>query len=83
MSSHTKADVIIIGGGICGLWLLAAIRQSGRQAILVERDSLGGQQTLASQGMIHGGIKYTLGGFTTPSSENIASMPARWKCRIT
>lgn len=72
----------MVGGGVCGLWLLAALRNSGRHAILIERDTLGGQQTLASQGMIHGGIKYALGGFTTPSSETIASMPARWKACI-
>lgn len=75
-------ELLILGGGICGLWLLAAARASGRSAILVERDALGGAQTLASQGMIHGGIKYALGGFTTPASETIASMPARWKSCI-
>jgi hypothetical protein len=29
--------------------------------------------------MIHGGIKYTLGGFTTPASESIAAMPGVWR----
>lgn len=29
--------------------------------------------------MIHGGIKYALGGFTTPSSETIANMPSVWE----
>lgn len=29
--------------------------------------------------MIHGGIKYALGGFTTPASESIANMPETWR----
>ena len=50
--------------------------------MLLERDSLGGEQTLASQGMIHGGLKYALGGTLTRSSEAIANMPERWRaCR--
>ncbi len=68
-----------MGGGICGLWLLASLRSAGISAILLEKEALGCGQTLASQGMIHGGIKYTLGGFTTPASETIASMPERWR----
>lgn len=61
-----------------GLWLLNALADKGYRVVLLERERLGGGQTLASQGMIHGGIKYALGGFTTASSESIASMPARW-----
>lgn len=69
----------IIGGGVAGLWIANVLDRAGHDVILIERDALGGQQTLASQGMIHGGIKYTLGGFTTPASETIAGMPARWR----
>ncbi|HIG41311.1 MAG: FAD-dependent oxidoreductase [bacterium] len=78
MSKHTT-QIAIIGGGICGLWLLNILRQKGYDAWLFEKDSLGGVQTLASQGMIHGGLKYALGGFTTPSSESIAQMPEVWR----
>lgn len=72
-------DIIIIGGGIAGLWLLNDLRLRGYSALLFEQDRLGAAQTIASQGMIHGGIKYALGGALTSSSEAIAAMPARWR----
>lgn len=78
MSDRYTTQIAIVGGGVSGLWLLNAALQRGYRAVLIERDSLGCAQTLASQGMIHGGVKYALGGFTTPSSESIAAMPARW-----
>jgi len=77
--NHYSTEIAIIGGGICGLWLLNLLRAAGYEACLLEQGKLGQGQTLASQGMIHGGIKYTLGGFTTPASETIASMPAKWR----
>lgn len=79
MTQVYETQVAIVGGGISGLWLLRALERKGYRAILLEKDSLGCMQTLASQGMIHGGIKYALGGFTTPASESIASMPDRWR----
>ena len=82
MSNDYHCQVAIVGGGIAGLWLLNALTAEGYRAVLLERHSLGCTQTLASQGMIHGGIKYALGGFTTPSSESIASMPERWNAAI-
>jgi len=78
MSKHFT-QIAIIGGGICGLWLLNLLRRKGYDAWLFEKDRLGSEQTLASQGMIHGGLKYALGGFVTPSSETIANMPNVWK----
>jgi glycerol-3-phosphate dehydrogenase len=47
--------------------------------VLVERASLGGEQTLKSQGIIHGGAKYALHGALTGASEAIADMPRRWR----
>ena len=76
--SRASCDLAIIGGGIAGLWLLNLARRQGYSAVLIERDRLGGGQTLASQGMIHGGIKYTLNGALSAASETIASMPGRW-----
>lgn len=74
---HT--DIAILGGGIGGLWILNHLRRHGYNALLLERDSLGNGQTIASQGMIHGGIKYALNGFTTDASESIADMPSLWR----
>jgi glycerol-3-phosphate dehydrogenase len=47
--------------------------------VLVERASLGGEQTIKSQGIIHGGTKYALHGALTGASEAIADMPRRWR----
>ena len=80
MSNTThQFDTIILGGGIAGLWLLSLLRKHGFDAILLEKDGLGSGQTFASQGMIHGGIKYSLAGATTGASESIADMPLRWR----
>ncbi|MDX2464338.1 MAG: FAD-dependent oxidoreductase [Porticoccus sp.] len=72
-------DIAIIGGGIAGLWLLNRLVHRGYNAILFEQTALGSDQTVASQGMIHGGIKYTLNGALTGASEAIADMPAHWQ----
>ncbi|MCH8257805.1 MAG: FAD-dependent oxidoreductase [Proteobacteria bacterium] len=79
MADTLKTDIVVIGGGISGLWLLNAFKQLGFNSLLLEKNTLGGDQTIASQGMIHGGIKYTLGGFSTPASISIASMPETWR----
>ncbi|WP_461517340.1 FAD-dependent oxidoreductase [Porticoccus sp.] len=72
-------DIAIIGGGIAGLWLLNRLVNAGYNAVLFEQTALGSDQTVASQGMIHGGIKYTLGGTLTGASEAIADMPDHWR----
>jgi len=72
-------DIVIFGGGIAGLWLLNRLRQQGLDVILLESAGLGGGQSLASQGIIHGGLKYALNGVLSPASSAIAQMPERWR----
>ena len=79
MSQSLSTDVLIVSGGIAGLWLNARLRQQGFATVLVERGSLGGGQSLKSQGIIHGGAKYALHGALTGASEAIADMPRRWR----
>ncbi len=76
---HIDKDIVILGGGIAGLWLLNRLRAAGYAAVLLERGALGQGQSIASQGMIHGGMKYALGGALTGASESIADMPAHWQ----
>ena len=57
MTPSYSTDIIIFGGGIAGLWLLNRLHNEGYQAILLETEALGGSQTIASQGIIHGGLK--------------------------
>lgn len=73
------ADIAIIGGGIAGLWTLSQLRNQGYNAVLFEQEALGSYQTVGSQGMIHGGIKYALSGAWSGSSEAISAMPGVWR----
>jgi len=74
-----SVDVLIIGGGIAGLWTLARLKQAGYKAVLLESEALGAGQTRFAQGIIHGGTKYALTGKLTASSEAVAGMPALWR----
>jgi glycerol-3-phosphate dehydrogenase len=71
--------VVIFGGGVAGLWLLDEVVRRGRSAVLIEADALGSGQTVASQGIIHGGLKYTLQGLLTGSAAAVREMPLVWR----
>lgn len=75
---HTY-DIIIFGGGIAGLFIANRLRNAGYNLILIERDKLGGAQTLASQGMIHGGQKYATARVLSGHVPEMEKMPPRWK----
>lgn len=74
-----QLDTVVIGGGIAGLWLANRLQSEGFSCALFEHKALGSDQTIASQGMIHGGMKYTLSGALTGASEAIAEMPQHWR----
>lgn len=76
-----EVAVLIVGGGITGLWLLAALRAQGVDALLVS-DELGKGQTIAAQGIIHGGTKYALTGTVTPAALAIGAMPQVWRAAL-
>jgi len=73
-----KTDIVIVGGGIAGLWIYNKVKALGYSAILLESKELGSGQTSKSQGIIHGGMKYALGGNYTAAAKAAASMPERW-----
>ncbi|WP_341911534.1 FAD-dependent oxidoreductase [Ferrovibrio terrae] len=79
MTSQPDVDVAILGGGIAGLWLLARLKRAGYSALLLESQALGAGQTLASQGIIHGGLKYAIDLRLNADSAALADMPARWR----
>lgn len=79
MNSSDTFDLIIVGGGIAGLWTLAQLRKRGYNAILLEKDAIGCGQSMASQGIIHGGSKYALAGVISPATNNISQMPSVWQ----
>ena len=72
-------DVVIFGGGAAGLWLLDELTRRGLGAVLLEATALGTGQTVAAQGIIHGGLKYTLQGLLTKSAASIREMPSVWR----
>ncbi|MCG6154916.1 FAD-dependent oxidoreductase [Rubinisphaera margarita] len=74
-----EVDVVIVGGGIAGLWTLDHLRRQGYRAVLVENRALGYGQTVSSQGIIHGGLKYSLKGVLTASADEIREMPVLWR----
>ena len=69
---------IIVGGGISGLWLAAELKARNIACCVIEKSALGQGQTLASQGMIHGGTKYALNGLLTKATDELSAMPERW-----
>jgi glycine/D-amino acid oxidase-like deaminating enzyme len=73
-----QCDLVIFGGGIAGLWLLDRLQSSGFHCLLLESTALGNGQSVASQGIIHGGLKFALSGTLTDAANSIADMPRRW-----
>lgn len=71
-------DVVVCGGGIAGLWAMHALRARGFHPVLIEKHTLGGQQTLAAQGILHGGMKYALDGKVDDIALRLREMPPRW-----
>lgn len=79
MGGSVALDVLVFGGGAAGLWTLDVLAARGARALLVETNALGAGQTVASQGIIHGGLKYTLQGLLTRSATNVRDMPRVWR----
>lgn len=77
--SDVVVDVAIFGGGIAGLWLLDRLQREGFSAALLEADRLGTGQSVASQGIVHGGTKYTFGLMRDTAVEALRPMPATWR----
>ncbi len=73
-----KADIVIVGAGIAGLWTFAELRQRGYDVLLLASGGVGGTQTLAAQGIIHSGLKYALTGKVNKLAHSISAMPDVW-----
>jgi len=77
-----ETDVVIVGGGCAGLWLLDELRRRGVRAILLEANRLGQGQTAAAQGILHGGLKYSLSGIFSRSAQMVRDMPGVWQASL-
>lgn len=78
-AAPVKVDVAIFGGGAAGLWLVDELRRAGYAAVVLEKDGLGQGQTIGSQGILHGGLKYSLQGLLRRSARAVRDMPQRWR----
>lgn len=79
MSIHVAVDAAIIGTGIGGLWLANLLADHGFTVAVCDDTPIGGAQTIASQGVIHGGLKYALGHGNLHRRDPLAEMPGRWR----
>ena len=77
-SQQQHADTIIIGGGVAALWTANVLKKAGQSVCVLTSGPLGDGQSLAAQGVIHGGLKYAVGGKLNEASQELAHMPTRW-----
>ena len=70
--------VIIVGSGISALWTADLLYKSGYDVAVLEKDTVANNQTIARQGMMHGGAKYSLDGALTKATISISDMPNIW-----
>lgn len=77
-----RADVVIIGGGVAGLWARGVLDRAGWRVILLESRALGAGQTSASQGILHRGVKYALSAEAREASEMLARAQDDWRAAL-
>ncbi len=77
---HT--DIIIFGAGIAGLWAFHRFKSRGYSPLLLETGSIGCGQTVASQGILHSGLKYAFAGKVSKLAQSISAMPDLWRVAL-
>lgn len=77
--TEKKCDIVIVGAGIAGLWTFHRLKRMGYDVLLLERESIGCGQTIASQGIIHSGLKYVFAGKVNKLAQSISAMPDLWR----
>jgi glycerol-3-phosphate dehydrogenase len=78
MVDEIQVDSLVVGGGVAGLFTLHALRETGSSALLVESRALGLGQTTSSQGILHAGVKYALGGVAGEDATEASEAAALW-----
>jgi glycine/D-amino acid oxidase-like deaminating enzyme len=81
-SLDLEVDALVIGGGAAGLWLLDEFRRRQMRVLLIEAFKLGMGQTASAQGILHGGLKYSLAGLLSSSARMVREMPAVWQAAL-
>ena len=80
--SEQKIDIVIFGAGIAGLWCFNRFKKLGYDVLLLEQEEIGCGQTLASQGIIHSGLKYAFAGKINNLAKSISAMPDLWRAAL-
>ena len=70
-------NVLIVGAGVCGLWLAQALTKAGWRCQIWEQETPGAQQSGASQGILHSGLKYQISAGSQGS--NMPELVRRWQ----
>ena len=56
--AHTEYDLLVIGGGIYGVWATLDAAQRGLKVALIEQNDFGSGTSANSQRVVHGGLRY-------------------------
>lgn len=80
--SKINPDIVIFGAGIAGLWAFNRFKGMGYDVLLLESEAIGGGQTIASQGIIHSGLKYAFAGKVNKLAQSISAMPDLWRAAL-
>lgn len=75
---EANGPILIIGGGIAGLYARALLSSHGRGVVLAERTMLGDGQTVASQGILHRGVKYALSRKAARAADSLEQSLRAW-----
>ena len=75
MTSQLHVDVLIVGGGIMGLWLAHDLHAFDRSFAVLEQNTLGGVQTCHSHVYLHQGFIYR----EVELAARLRSVTARWQ----
>ena len=67
---------------MAGLFALDALVRAGHAALLVEREALGLGQTTSSQGILHAGVKYALGGVAGDDAQEASAAAEMWRAMM-
>ncbi len=82
MNMKYSTDIVIFGAGIAGLWAFHRLKLMGYDVVLFEVSSIGGGQTIASQGIIHSGLKFSIAGKINNLAKSISAMPEHWRAAL-
>jgi glycine/D-amino acid oxidase-like deaminating enzyme len=78
VAAPNSNPILIVGGGIAGLYLRWYLSSRGIDVVLAEHTCLGDGQTIASQGILHRGVKYALSNRAAAASEALAQAQVAW-----